>query len=583
LDVSAAGDLDAIKRHIANGVDILVAKEGKRNGLTPIVLAARNGHLEACQLLVQHGASIFHAGRSRLPALTAIGEAIRRCDLAFFRALLNLSTAENREGFVKGNLLPYIVAAVSKNSHEVLLELLSWNSSSPEKCSFSEMLGGIASYKSNILAGHQCLELILRHEFPSTESGNSRDAWYPSLATPDPNNHGQTPLHESCFCGSRPAAIFLLENLDKGDIRTADTRGNTPLHLSARAKHPDLFILKRLLELDEGVSFSITNNEGWKPFNIACSWHYGVADETIRESVFDLLLEFGAHFLSDEDGRGQTPLHDLVGKNRLSSARKLLATGRVDPRKPNRDGETPFLMAAGHPHSRLEMMKLLLSYDSSLAAEGSLTSLPLLAHALNRGSPENIGFLLALPEANTLLDDSWVDFLSFSPHRLTKGLVLGCLIAKKPDLTKRVLRDRKVDLSPFSTVTADMPLGDPWRAKFGVDALQDHGLLELAVLRQLIAGDTLTSQHLATFDEEVQHFFEEDDVNADWKVPLMDIDPTIPFSMLASFAIHDRNKSLVQLLVDEGHSDAIDNVTSDPLTKEKLEDIMMDVPGWWLR
>ncbi|KAH8880581.1 hypothetical protein GQ53DRAFT_669656, partial [Thozetella sp. PMI_491] len=56
----AAGDLEAAKRHIAHTVDMDIAQFNGRSGLSPIVIAARNGHLNVCRLLVEHGASVLY-------------------------------------------------------------------------------------------------------------------------------------------------------------------------------------------------------------------------------------------------------------------------------------------------------------------------------------------------------------------------------------------------------------------------------------------------------------------------------------------------------------------------------------------
>lgn len=550
----ATGDLDAVKRHIASGVNIQESQNGIRSGLTPLVIAARKGHLEVCRLLVKHEASVFHAGYKGRPNLTAIGEAVRRCDLGFFWALFNLSGDQERDAFVKGDLRPYIRAAVLANSKEVLLVLLSWYSSYPDKVSFAQLLRYIAFYKADDPAGKESLELILNHEFPKTKPGYSMDTWYPSLV--EPADRGCSAIWTSCFRGSQPVAAFLFERLNKDDIRLPDVDGDTPLHCLVLYRDCNLFILKQLLELDEGVSFSIANKDGQKPLHLACEF-----SNQLNESALDLLLEFGARFLSDEDSRGRTPLHIAASHHRPKFARKLLATGQVDLRKPDRDGRTPFSTAARMPGAP-EMMELLLSYDSSLAAipDVSPAAATPLVHAVNGGCRENVAFLLGLPEADTLMDDSWPHFLSTLADHLTDQLLIGCLEAKRADLAKRVLRDRKLKLAAIKDGS--------YGADFTVEALND--ILPLMFLRQVITKVDLTAEHLETMGQETQRFFEEDDWDADWKKPIMDIDPDIPFSILASFAIHDGNVRLVQLLVDEGHSRSVNIVATDPLTAGKL-------------
>jgi len=121
----SAGDLDAVKRLIAIGVDVQKPQRTSISGLTPLVLAARNGNFGICRLLVEQGASIFRAGYKGRRDLTAIGEAVRCNDLGFFWALLNLSRDEERDDFVTKDIWPYIRAAIFSNSKEIMPVLLS--------------------------------------------------------------------------------------------------------------------------------------------------------------------------------------------------------------------------------------------------------------------------------------------------------------------------------------------------------------------------------------------------------------------------------------------------------------------------
>jgi ankyrin repeat protein len=54
-DASAVGDIEAVKQHIAAGMDM----DGKNeNGMTPLFGAAFNGHKEVAELLIAAGADV---------------------------------------------------------------------------------------------------------------------------------------------------------------------------------------------------------------------------------------------------------------------------------------------------------------------------------------------------------------------------------------------------------------------------------------------------------------------------------------------------------------------------------------------
>jgi ankyrin repeat protein len=54
-DASAVGDIEAVKQHIAAGMDM----DGKdENGMTPLFGAAFNGHKEVAELLIAAGADV---------------------------------------------------------------------------------------------------------------------------------------------------------------------------------------------------------------------------------------------------------------------------------------------------------------------------------------------------------------------------------------------------------------------------------------------------------------------------------------------------------------------------------------------
>jgi ankyrin repeat protein len=55
IQAAGAGDLETVKRLLAEGDDVNSADNGR---WTPLILAAQNGHLEVVKLLIKSGADV---------------------------------------------------------------------------------------------------------------------------------------------------------------------------------------------------------------------------------------------------------------------------------------------------------------------------------------------------------------------------------------------------------------------------------------------------------------------------------------------------------------------------------------------
>jgi ankyrin repeat protein len=74
-DAARLGDLDGVKRHIAQGADV---NEQDRNGSTPLFIAAIYGHAAVVELLLAHGADVHVKARGgATPLYVAAGSELR--------------------------------------------------------------------------------------------------------------------------------------------------------------------------------------------------------------------------------------------------------------------------------------------------------------------------------------------------------------------------------------------------------------------------------------------------------------------------------------------------------------------------
>jgi uncharacterized protein len=91
IDAARAGDLAAVKNHLASGADVNVTCE---QGWSPLNYAAGRGDLEMVKLLVTKGAEIFRTGRDNRTAYM-IALAAGRAEVA--RYLREVEDASSRE------------------------------------------------------------------------------------------------------------------------------------------------------------------------------------------------------------------------------------------------------------------------------------------------------------------------------------------------------------------------------------------------------------------------------------------------------------------------------------------------------
>ena len=415
-----------------------------------------------------------------------------------------------------------------------------------------------ASHMVNGARGNEALELILNHEFPRTEPGYSKDAWYPNLTVKF--SSGDTALHLSCARGCQPVAAFLLENLHQDDLRVPNGAGDTALHHLLESESCDMWLFEQLLKSGGEDMFSIANGQGMTPLHKACKWGRGRVSATKLKNIF----ESGFQYLSDEGPAHICPLHDLIQGGHLEIVGKLISTGRFDLRKQDEMGRRPFSIASGTYEDLPQMIDLLLLYDSSLASipDGPLSNLTPLAAAVDSECSRNFDFLLRLPGADAVIDDSWAHFQSFSENSLTKTLLAGCLEGKRTDLAKRILRDRKLELTALES--------HHWNSS-AVKAWNDDEILPLMFLRQVIPNIDINPEIMDKLDAEVKQFYQATkDPNDRWIQAMNEIDLSIPFSRLASFAVNSENIPLVRFLFDARHEKAFKSVSASRSMREKM-------------
>ena len=84
------------------------------------------------------------------------------------------------------------------------------------------------------------------------------------------NGKGQNILHVAAQSGKAKVVAYLLKRNDlKLLINEKDKKGNTPLHLASKKRHPKVV---SNLTWDKRVSLNLLNNEGKTAFDIALNY-----------------------------------------------------------------------------------------------------------------------------------------------------------------------------------------------------------------------------------------------------------------------------------------------------------------------
>ncbi|XP_065337937.1 uncharacterized protein LOC135938275 isoform X1 [Cloeon dipterum] len=189
---------------------------------------------------------------------------------------------------------------------------------------------------------------------------------------------GWSVLHETASAGSISNLEFLLQlGCFSVDDRTTDER--TPLHLAASRE--DAQACKLLLQ--NGADATLVNNEGSNALHFAC--------EGGNLDVLELLLSLGTIDLNAKNKDGNTVLHLAAEKSNLQITQYLLGSGQVSVDERDKRGSTAFHLAA--KFARVEMCKLLLTGGADLYTESD-NEVNALMMACNGKNWEVLDFLL---------------------------------------------------------------------------------------------------------------------------------------------------------------------------------------------
>ncbi|KAI1125678.1 hypothetical protein F5Y10DRAFT_294447 [Nemania abortiva] len=321
----AQGDIEFVKNFNARGGNLRDAREPDGR-ITPILIAARNGHLDICQYLSLNGCNIFGPGTSALIKYSALGEAIRARNVELFDTLLNsFSEAEIGKIIGDGDLSRHIAEAVHSGDSYFLKPLLSMRSkhdlNHTNKFIFEDLIDAKRTYTPSVVS-------LMEELFASMKAEDAAQ-----ILARGNRRGGNFVLHRACTYGNPNAVAFLLRHMEAQDVYALNNEGKSALHEAINGGCVE--IIKLFIEHDLVNGMAVCDsNQNW-PLHVACkSW---------KPDIVKLLIPYSINHLKEGDARGNTPLHLAImfgGYEKLSIIVQLLGTEAVDLSKRNQAGQT---------------------------------------------------------------------------------------------------------------------------------------------------------------------------------------------------------------------------------------------------
>ena len=308
---------------------------------TPLHLAASEGHLDICQILLERGAdACVHNDSGDTPLHLA--------------ASSNLLLAHNADAFVhdkRGNTPLHFTSSdghlevtrmllergadVSSQNNEGLNPLQQASQGLREGC--LDIMRLLLDHGANLTAHDNSGNTALHFAVSKGHLEAARMLLERGANVDSQNHKGLTPLQRaSQVMWERHLYISLLLNLG-ANVDARDNHGNTALHFAAsggRCKTAHIL-------LERGANINSQNNEGLTPLQ--------QASQSMREGYLDVmgfLLDHGANWDS-RDNHGNTALHLVASKGRLEAAHILLGRGGADAHARNLSGKTASEVARG--------------------------------------------------------------------------------------------------------------------------------------------------------------------------------------------------------------------------------------------
>ena len=304
---------------------------------TPLMLAAYPGHARCVQLLLEYGSNVRAldiCGRSAL--IWAVLSGQEEC------ARLLLAAGGDIRQLDRRGRSPLHVAA----AHGQVIVLGALLESSVQEVSATDSEGFTPLHYAAYFGQEGTLELLLQTEVGRTRGG--------------PRHTAFSPLHCALVSGSEQCLQLLLAQSD-AEVNSPDAAGFTPLHIAAAR---NLVISAKLL-LSKGADINAKDARQRSPVMLAArAGHVGLVEA---------LLEAGAE-AECADSEGNTALHLACAAGMSKSANLFLRTATAEfvDRQNTAEGKSALHLAAGR--GLVETTEILLGAGASVTCVDSQVS-----------------------------------------------------------------------------------------------------------------------------------------------------------------------------------------------------------------
>jgi len=214
-DAAENGELEKIQKLLKANPDLVFSKNNY--GITPLFVAAANGHRDGVALLFANKAEVnAKTGAGATPLYIAAQDG--------YKDVAELLLANKADVNAKTDHGQTALQAAASNGHKEVVEMLLANQAEVNaKTDQGETALEVAANKGY----KEVVALLLANK----ADVNTRD------------NRGITPLHMAAAMGHKEVAELLLAN--KAEVNARDNDGNTPLHAASSRGHKDVAELLR--------------------------------------------------------------------------------------------------------------------------------------------------------------------------------------------------------------------------------------------------------------------------------------------------------------------------------------------------
>lgn len=344
-----SNQIKQIKKALNAGADVNMMMDTEET--TPLHQAISKGNLEACQLLIQHGADVNLKYNNDLSPLAL---AAQRGYTAIFELLLQHGAKVDSQDNMGNTLLHW---AAYNGNQEIVNKLIELGVDGAAKNEAGKNAAHIAAEFGNV----EVLKALGDH-YPNALDEKDLNGNTPllraacnteleafayllnagtdcAIQNKEQKNALMLCMENVCKANKFEIAALLLDKLSSNELINAQDRtGKTPLMRVMENKRIDLL---ELMLLQKEIDVNIKNNIGMSAL------HYGVQSGWVQG--IEELLNYGADVnLSGE--RGNTPLMDSILWDKTECAFVLLAHDNIKVNIKNAEGNTALMIALQTGH-----------------------------------------------------------------------------------------------------------------------------------------------------------------------------------------------------------------------------------------